>query len=378
MIAILCTCRVTIDISCLWTSLQPAIQPKTLLLGGTEVSIWLCKCVCKCEVDRSAKSTREYYTHMQREALDLKKRTYVQVGLGTDVAGGYSPSMLSAMCSAVVAAKAVRMLRTDRARIAALHASRPEYAAQPNLASAPVLAPGPELAPAPDGAAQHRPAAMPGSAGQPNLASVPVLAPAPELAPAPDVAARHRPAAPDAPPAERRPREPDAAAASAAGRAASPTDQGTSHVGGPVPDTCAAERAAAAGQGTASNSHGGTSRDVNSPVPGSSGAQHGTTEGRLGIADGSSGGIGTGLNESDSGFGTAVVGAERAEESCANGNAAAGPRSGSVASDGCCTGIACAQLPDGSAEMPDQGCLQDPGKSQHLHCSSLSTQACCV
>ena len=42
----------------------------------------------------------------------------LQVGLGTDVAGGYSPSMLNAMRSAVLAAKAVRMLRTDRARLA--------------------------------------------------------------------------------------------------------------------------------------------------------------------------------------------------------------------------------------------------------------------
>ncbi|KAK9901243.1 hypothetical protein WJX75_002216 [Coccomyxa subellipsoidea] len=42
----------------------------------------------------------------------------VKVGLGTDVAGGYSPSMLNAMRSAVLAAKAVQMLRTDRARLA--------------------------------------------------------------------------------------------------------------------------------------------------------------------------------------------------------------------------------------------------------------------
>ena len=40
------------------------------------------------------------------------------MGLGTDVAGGYSPSMLNAMRSAVLAAKAVQMLRTDRARLA--------------------------------------------------------------------------------------------------------------------------------------------------------------------------------------------------------------------------------------------------------------------
>ena len=39
-----------------------------------------------------------------------------QVGLGTDVAGGYSPSMLSAMRSAVLASKAVRMLHIDAAR----------------------------------------------------------------------------------------------------------------------------------------------------------------------------------------------------------------------------------------------------------------------
>ncbi|EIE20078.1 guanine deaminase [Coccomyxa subellipsoidea C-169] len=42
----------------------------------------------------------------------------VRVGLGTDVAGGYSPSMLNAMRSAVIAAKTVRMLRTDRERLA--------------------------------------------------------------------------------------------------------------------------------------------------------------------------------------------------------------------------------------------------------------------
>ncbi|CAK0782316.1 hypothetical protein CVIRNUC_005629 [Coccomyxa viridis] len=40
----------------------------------------------------------------------------VKVGLGTDVAGGYSPSMLSAMRSAVLASKAVRMLHIDAAR----------------------------------------------------------------------------------------------------------------------------------------------------------------------------------------------------------------------------------------------------------------------
>lgn len=39
-----------------------------------------------------------------------------QVGLGTDVAGGYSPSMLSAMRSAVLTSKAVRMMRIDAAR----------------------------------------------------------------------------------------------------------------------------------------------------------------------------------------------------------------------------------------------------------------------
>jgi hypothetical protein len=40
----------------------------------------------------------------------------LQVGLGTDVAGGYSPSMLSAMRSAVVNSKVVRMLRINHAR----------------------------------------------------------------------------------------------------------------------------------------------------------------------------------------------------------------------------------------------------------------------
>ena len=51
----------------------------------------------------------------------------LQVGLGTDVAGGYSPSMLSSMRHAVTNWKAVRMLRTDRARRAS--------AAEPQAAS---------------------------------------------------------------------------------------------------------------------------------------------------------------------------------------------------------------------------------------------------
>ena len=38
------------------------------------------------------------------------------MGLGTDIAGGYSPSMLSAMRHAVLNSRFVRMLRTDRAR----------------------------------------------------------------------------------------------------------------------------------------------------------------------------------------------------------------------------------------------------------------------
>ncbi len=37
------------------------------------------------------------------------KKLGVKVGLGTDVAGGYSPSMLSALRSAVVTSKALRM-----------------------------------------------------------------------------------------------------------------------------------------------------------------------------------------------------------------------------------------------------------------------------
>ena len=37
------------------------------------------------------------------------KRLGVKVGLGTDVAGGYSPSMLNALRSAVVTSKALRM-----------------------------------------------------------------------------------------------------------------------------------------------------------------------------------------------------------------------------------------------------------------------------
>lgn len=59
--------------------------------------------------------------------------TLMQVGLGTDVAGGYSPSMLSAMRSAVVAAKATGMLRTDRARLAVRR--RPSPSSDQPLAS---------------------------------------------------------------------------------------------------------------------------------------------------------------------------------------------------------------------------------------------------
>ncbi|CAL8471103.1 g10645 [Coccomyxa elongata] len=220
----------------------------------------------------------------------------VKVGLGTDVAGGYSPSMLSAMRSAVVAAKAVRLLRTDRARLAArprpaAHAGRPEFAAQPRLALANDMAP------------------LPG------------------LAPVPDLAARQRPAAPDAPPAEDRP-SPHAAATSAAGRARPATDQGInyskSYVNGPVPGSCAAEHAAAEGQGTASGSP-----------------------------------LGFNGNACDSG-----CGAECAEESWPNGNAGAGPQLGSIISDGChsaATGNLCTTPPGCTAEMPDEGTLQDPG-----------------
>lgn len=199
---------------------------------------------------------------MQREVLETKKRLHVQVGLGTDVAGGYSPSMLNAMRSTVVAAKAVRMLRTDRARLAArprpaMHAGRPKFAAQPNLAPANEM---------------------------------------PDLTPVPDLAAPQRPAAPDA------------AAASAAGRSSPATDEGISYSKSGVNGSCAAEHAAAEGQGTASDSP-------------------------LGISG----------NVYDSG-----CGAERAEESWPNGNAGAGP---SISSDGC-----------HSAEMTDAGTLQDPGK----------------
>lgn len=44
------------------------------------------------------------------------KPIWTQVGLATDVAGGYSPSMLSAIRNAVINSKALRMLRIDRAR----------------------------------------------------------------------------------------------------------------------------------------------------------------------------------------------------------------------------------------------------------------------
>lgn len=37
------------------------------------------------------------------------KRLGVKIGLGTDVAGGYSPSMLSALRTAVITSRAVRM-----------------------------------------------------------------------------------------------------------------------------------------------------------------------------------------------------------------------------------------------------------------------------
>ena len=58
----------------------------------------------------------------------------VQVGLGTDVAGGYSPSMLSAMRSAVVASKAVRMLHIDAAR---RQAKRSDPSAAPAVGTPP-------------------------------------------------------------------------------------------------------------------------------------------------------------------------------------------------------------------------------------------------
>ncbi|CAL5228621.1 g11785 [Coccomyxa viridis] len=50
--------------------------------------------------------------------LDVQRclKAGVKVGLGTDVAGGYSPSMLSAMRSAVITSKAVRMMHIDAAR----------------------------------------------------------------------------------------------------------------------------------------------------------------------------------------------------------------------------------------------------------------------
>ncbi len=49
-----------------------------------------------------------------RHALSLGLR----VGLGTDVAGGYSPSMLSAMRAAVVNSQVVRMARLQRSGFA--------------------------------------------------------------------------------------------------------------------------------------------------------------------------------------------------------------------------------------------------------------------
>ena len=57
-----------------------------------------------------------------------------QVGLGTDVAGGYSPSMLSAMRSAVIASKAVRMLHIDAAR---RQAERSDPSAAPAVGTPP-------------------------------------------------------------------------------------------------------------------------------------------------------------------------------------------------------------------------------------------------
>ena len=41
--------------------------------------------------------------------MNHAKRLGVKVGLGTDVAGGYSPSMLNALRSAVITSKALRM-----------------------------------------------------------------------------------------------------------------------------------------------------------------------------------------------------------------------------------------------------------------------------
>ena len=41
--------------------------------------------------------------------MNHAKELGVKIGLGTDVAGGYSPSMLSALRSAVITSKALRM-----------------------------------------------------------------------------------------------------------------------------------------------------------------------------------------------------------------------------------------------------------------------------
>jgi hypothetical protein len=76
----------------------------------------------------------------------------LQVGLATDVAGGYSPSMLSAMRHAVTNAKAVRMLRIDRERTAAAAAAASDQAHSEDFA-------------APERPACSSPAACDGAAG---------------------------------------------------------------------------------------------------------------------------------------------------------------------------------------------------------------------
>ena len=95
----------------------------------------------------------------------------LQVGLGTDVAGGYSPSMLNAMRHAVTNSKAVRMLRIDRARRAS--AAEPQAAQHAGDASAPAERQCPPTSSSPalaeldkDGAADSMHAHEQGTAGR--------------------------------------------------------------------------------------------------------------------------------------------------------------------------------------------------------------------
>ena len=83
-------------------------------------------------------SEHALYWYMVLEECLMK-----QVGLGTDVAGGYSPSMLSAMRSAVITSKAVRMMHIDAARSASANTLRASAAEHYGCASSePVPAAG--------------------------------------------------------------------------------------------------------------------------------------------------------------------------------------------------------------------------------------------